>query len=142
MSAYIPVALQRRVRERFGNCCAYCQTAEVLTATTFEFEHIRPRSAGGETALGNLCLSCPMCNRFKSVFSSAIDPLTQIEVPLFHPQQQAWSEHFDWSEDGTQISGLSPIGRATIAALQMNRAAMMRVRRLWVAMQEHPPTLE
>lgn len=142
MSVYIPLALQRLVRKRFGECCAYCQTAEVLTATTFEFEHIRPRSVGGETTFGNLCLSCPMCNRFKSDFSSAVDPLTQIDVPLFHPQQQVWREHFAWSEDCTEISGLSPIGRATVAALQMNRAAMIRVRRMWVAMEEHPPTLE
>jgi hypothetical protein len=56
MTVYIPAELQRRVRERFANCCAYCQTAEHLTATTFEFEHTLPRSAGGETSLENLCL--------------------------------------------------------------------------------------
>lgn len=49
MSVYIPVAVQRLVREQFGDRCAYCQTAERLTATTFEFEHIQPRSEGGET---------------------------------------------------------------------------------------------
>jgi hypothetical protein len=40
VSAYIPVGLQRRVRDRFQNCCAYCHTAEALMAMTFEFEHI------------------------------------------------------------------------------------------------------
>lgn len=49
MSAYIPVELQRQIRARFANCCAYCRTVEALTVTTFEFEHITPRSAGGET---------------------------------------------------------------------------------------------
>lgn len=44
MTAYIPVDLQRQIRDRFENRCAYCQTAEHLTATTFEFEHILPRS--------------------------------------------------------------------------------------------------
>ena len=140
MSVYIPVTLQRLVRERFGGNCAYCQTAERLTATTFEFEHISPKSVGGETTFGNVCFSCPMCNRYKAASTSAVDPLTHIDVPLFHPQQQAWSEHFAWSGDGTEIMGLSPIGRATLAALQMNRAAMIRVRRMWVAMAEHPPT--
>lgn len=66
MTVYISVELQRRVRERFANICAYCRTAEDLTATTFEFEHIVPLSAGGATAFENLCLSCPMCNRYKS----------------------------------------------------------------------------
>ncbi len=60
MSAYIPIELERRVRDRFVNCCAYCRTAENLTATVFELEHIVPRSGGGETAFDNLCLSCPM----------------------------------------------------------------------------------
>ncbi len=40
MSAYIPVDLQHRIRTYFGNCCAYCQTAEALTVAIFEFEHI------------------------------------------------------------------------------------------------------
>jgi hypothetical protein len=47
MSVYIPAAIKRAVRDRFGNCCAYCRTAEELTATHFEIEHIDPRSTGG-----------------------------------------------------------------------------------------------
>ena len=45
MSAYISVELQRQIRDKFSDCCAYCLTAEFLTATTFEFEHIIPRFA-------------------------------------------------------------------------------------------------
>ncbi len=59
MKVYIPVELQRRVRERFANCCAYCRTAEVLTVAIFELEHIVSRSVGGATVFDNLCLSCP-----------------------------------------------------------------------------------
>lgn len=142
MSAYIPVDVERRVRERFANCCAYCRTAEHLTATVFEFEHIRPRAAGGETTFENLCLSCPMCNRYKSNASSATDPLTGAEVPLFDPQQERWPDHFAWSDDGSQVVGLTASARATIVALRMNRLAMIRVRRMWAAMDEHPPKLE
>ncbi len=139
MSVYVAAALKRLVRERFGNRCAYCRTAEDLTATHFEIEHISPRSAGGETVIANLCLSCPMCNRYKSDSSSAVDPMTATSVPLFHPQLQRWREHFTWNDQGTEVIGLSPIGRATVAALHMNRPAMIRVRRMWVAMAEHPP---
>ncbi|HAG84344.1 MAG TPA: hypothetical protein DCL61_25110 [Cyanobacteria bacterium UBA12227] len=67
MSVYLSVELQRRIRARFNNCCAYCRTAEVLTVTTFEFEHIIPRSLGGETIWENLCLACPSCNRISVV---------------------------------------------------------------------------
>lgn len=142
MSAYIPVEVQRQVRERFGDCCAYCRTAEFLTATTFEFEHIIPRGAGGETTAENICLSCPMCNRYKSDNQSAPDPVTHADVALFQPLQQSWTDHFAWSEDGTEVVGLTPVGRATAAALKMNRPAVVRVRKMWVAMGEHPPTLE
>jgi hypothetical protein len=142
MSAYISVELQRQIRDRFANCCAYCRTAEALTVTTFEFEHITPRSAGGESMLENLCLSCPSCNRYKAQRQTASDPLTEEMVSLFHPQLQAWTDHFAWSEDATETIGLTPIGRATIAALKMNRPQMIRVRRMWVKMGEHPPKLE
>jgi hypothetical protein len=60
VSVYIPVELQRQIRAHFVNCCAYCLTAESLTVTIFEFEHILPRSAGGETVFDNLCLACPL----------------------------------------------------------------------------------
>jgi 5-methylcytosine-specific restriction endonuclease McrA len=80
VSAYVPAALKRLVRERFANQCAYCRTAEDLTATHFEIEHIDPRAADGETVIANLCLACPMCNVFKSDSSSAVDRPALIRV--------------------------------------------------------------
>jgi hypothetical protein len=142
VSVYIPVELQRQVRSQFSNCCAYCRTAESLTATTFEFEHIIPLAKGGQTILENLCLACPSCNRYKATRQTVSDPITQAEVLLFHPQHQAWSEHFEWAEEATEIVGLTPTGRATLVALKMNRLPLVRVRRLWVKMGEHPPTLD
>lgn len=142
MTAYVPLALQRLVRERFRDCCAYCRTAERLTAASFEFEHILPLSAGGATEYENLCLSCPMCNRYKSSREAGTDPDTQTEVPLFHPHRQRWDDHFSWMSAGAEVLGLTPIGRATSLALKMNRPAIVRVRRLWIAMGEHPPTFD
>ncbi|NJK28300.1 MAG: HNH endonuclease [Coleofasciculaceae cyanobacterium SM2_3_26] len=142
MSAYIPVELQRQVRRRFANCCAYCRTAEALTVRTFEFEHIVPRSAGGDSVLENLCLSFPSCNRYKAQRQTAVDPLTEETIALFHPQLQVWREHFAWEEEATIIAGLTPTGRATIKSLRMNRPQMVRVRSMWVKLGEHPPMLE
>ena len=139
MSAYIPVDLQRQIRTHFSECCAYCQTAEFLTAMTFEFEHIRPLSAGGETVFGNLCLACPSCNRHKGNRQTAIDPESGKAIALFHPQEQVWTEHFAWSENGTEIKGMTAVGRGTIAALQMNRPTLVRARAMWVKLGEHPP---
>jgi hypothetical protein len=139
VSVYIPVDLQRRVRGHFANCCAYCRTAEALTVTVFEFEHIFPRSAGGETIFKNLCLACPSCNRYKASRQTAVDPITDWEVALFHPHLQLWTNEFAWSEDATEIVGLTQVGRATVLALKMNRPQLVRVRRMWVKLGEHPP---
>ena len=142
MSAYIPVELQHEIRDRFANCCAYCRPAEQLCVAIFEIEHIVPRSVGGLTVFENTCLACPTCNRFKADREVAADPATGNSVPLFHPQRYAWTDHFEWNEDASEIVALTPIGRATIAALRMNRPQLIRVRRMWVAMSEHPPHLE
>lgn len=108
---------------------------------TFELEHIVPRSAGGATAFENLCFACPFCNRHKADRQMAIDPDTSQPVEFFHPQRQTWTDHFTWSEDSTEIVGLSAVGRATIVALKMNRPELVRVRKLWIKLGEHPPQL-
>ena len=66
MTGYVSVKLRRLVREHFSNRCAYCQTAESLTVSIFEIEHVVPSSANGPTVFENLCLACPTCNRYKS----------------------------------------------------------------------------
>ena len=142
MSKYVPVDLQREVRALFEDCCAYCHTAERLTVVTFELEHIVPRASGGETAFENLCLACPTCNRHKADRIMARDELSDREVRLFHPQRDGWPVHFAWVEGATVIAGLTAIGRATIAALRMNRSQLVRIRRMWVAMGEHPPGMD
>jgi hypothetical protein len=142
VSVYIAANLRRRIRARFANCCAYCRTAEVLSVSIFEFEHIVPRAVGGTTDYENLCLACPTCNRWKADRTTALDATTEQYVPLFHPQQGNWNDHFIWSEDATTIIGLTPVGRATIALLRMNRPQLVRARRMWVAMGEHPRNVE
>lgn len=139
MSAYVPTALRTHVRTQFHECCAYCHTAEALAVTTFEIEHIVPQAAGGETVPQNLCLACPTCNRHKASRQTALDPETNNQQPLFHPQQQNWSQHFAWQEQGAILQGLTPTGCATIAALKMNRPQLVRIRKLWIKLNEHPP---
>ena len=46
------------------------------------------------------------------------------------------------SKGATEVVGLTAIGRATIAALRMNRSQLVRVRRMWGMMGEHPPGIE
>ena len=134
MSVVIPAQLRSEVRRLDKNRCAYCQAPEELAVTTFDVDHIAPVSAGGATTVDNLCLACPACNRHKGARQSAPDPQTGQSAPLYHPRRQDWSAHFEWSEDKSLVVGLTPIGRATIEALRMNRSQIVRLRRLWAKM--------
>jgi hypothetical protein len=83
-----------------------------------------------------------MCNRFKATRQTALDPETSENVSLFHPYQDLWRTHLVWKNEFTVLEGLSPKERATIETLKMNRPELMRARRLWVRLGEHPPAFE
>ena len=104
-----------------------------------ELDHLVPRSLGGPTTEGNLWLACSLCNDHKNNRFLIVDPETGINVRIFNPRQQEWAEHFAWSEGVTRIDGTTTIGRATVAALHLNRPSLVLARRLWVAAGWHPP---
>ena len=140
MSAgYIPEKIRARVRNQAGERCGYCLSPQWLVLGLLEIEHIIPKAEGGSDDEDNLWQSCRFCNGFKGVQTQAFDPETGQRVPLFDPRRQHWSEHFAWSEDGTQIVGATPCGRATVIALQLNNLIAVMVRRAWVAAGWHPP---
>lgn len=105
----------------------------------FHIDHIIPKSADGKTEFKNLCLSCPFCNQFKGQQRFARDPRTSKRTRLFHPRRDRWREHFRWSADGTRIIGLTPRGRATIVAINLNHPLALQARSFWVASGIHPP---
>lgn len=137
---YIPDELRRQVREDAGNRCGYCRASELVTATELVVDHILPASVGGSTAQENLWLICTRCNQFKGSKTHAMDPQTGEVVSLFNPRTQVWTEHFGWSEDGTEIIGRTACGRATVEALHLNRELVILARQRWVSVGWHPPT--
>ena len=104
-------------------------------------EHIIPLAQNGASTHDNLCLSCAWCNTFKAAITEAIDPATKRKVPLFDPRRNVWADHFCWSDDGAEIIGLTPTGRATIIALRMNNEYIVPARRQWVIAGWHPPQM-
>lgn len=92
----------------------------------FHLEHITARQHGGETEAENLAWACHRCNRHKGTNLAGIDPDTRELSPLFHPRREQWAAHF--ALVGIQIIGLSPIGRATAALLQMNASRRLERR--------------
>ena len=75
----------RRVHQRADSRCEYCQTAQRVMGQAMHVEHINP---DGEDDLENLCLACPNCNLSKARATSALDPETEEQVPLFKPRVQ------------------------------------------------------
>lgn len=110
-----------------------------LTGMPLVIDHIQPQSLGGSDDLTNLAAACYRCNEFKGSRISGIDPLTQDEVALFNPRSQLWSEHFRWDELGTKLTGLTPVGRLTVAALNLNNEDVVAARSIWVKWGWHPP---
>jgi hypothetical protein len=133
-------AEQRRlVVDRSKGCCEYCYSQVNFATQSFSVEHILPRHKGGKNSLENLAWACQGCNGHKHVKVQGTDPITTQVVPLFHPRQQLWQDHFTWNADYTMVIGLTPVGRATVRELHLNREGVMNLRRALFALGEHPP---
>ena len=116
--------------------CEYCRVhQDDFDFFTFHVEHIIPRQHGGTDDPENLCLACRECNSAKGTNLAGL--LRGKIVPLFHPRRQVWSDHFRWR--GRMVVGLTPTGRATITALQMNRPSILFIRHEESERGRHPP---
>ena len=135
----MPAALRHRVEQRAHGLCEYCRSYSEYTGHDFTVDHILPESLGGATAFDNLCWCCFWCNNFKQARTKALDTRSGRLVLLFNPRTDIWSDHFRWSRDETRVVGRSPVGRATIEALRLNRPVLVRARRVWVRHGLHPP---
>lgn len=58
---------------------------------------------------------------------------------LYHPRQHVWFDHFVWSTDYTLILGITPVGRATVEKLQLNRDGLVNLRAILAPLKLHPP---
>ncbi len=104
----------------------------------FEVEHIVPTSQQGADEESNAALSCRSCNLKKSDHQTGIDETTQTEVRLFNPREDRWDEHFQVDSDSAEILGLSPVGRATVARLDLNAPDQLQARQQWMRLRLYP----
>jgi HNH endonuclease len=130
---------RRATAERARGRCEYCLCLAAYSSDPFSVEHIRPRVTGGTDHSSNLAFSCLGCNNFKYTATEATDPTTGETVPLYNPRKHQWRDHFAWSEDLLEMTGLTPVGRATISKLQLNRPGVLNLRRVLRREGEHPP---
>lgn len=134
----LPVSLHRFVIERADGRCEYCKLSQAGQEATFHIDHIVPRARSGRDDPSNLALACVSCSLRKGARASAIDPQTGGRVHLFNPRKDRWEEHFCWTED-VFLEGITPVGRATVAALALNRPLILAIRRAEMAVGRHPP---
>ncbi len=133
----IPSALRDEVVLRADGRCEYCGLSQAGQEATFHIDHVTPRVAGGPTAAWNLALACVSCSLRKGPRQAAADPETDEDAPLFHPRSQAWADHFRWA--GAVVVPLTPTGRATVAALDLNRPQIVGIRLEEAERGRHPP---
>ncbi len=136
---HITSELRQLVANRARGCCEYCYSQSRFAMQSFSVEHIKPLSKGGLSTEANLALSCQGCNNHKYNKIESYDPATNQRVPLFHPREQKWSDHFIWNDDYSLVIGITATGRATVEALQLNRDGLVNLRRVLYKMGEHPP---
>lgn len=109
----------KRVRERAGDRCEYCQLPQEWSPLArLQVEHITPKKHGGSDDEANLALACIHCNSHKGSNLTGIDPATGEIVSLFDPRTQNWLRHF--RRAGFHIVGQTPVGRTTVRVMNMN----------------------
>jgi len=138
-SGYIPAVLRERVARTAQYRCGYCLTAEAIVGTPMEIDHIIPQSPGGPNEEENLWLACSLCNDHKADRIAAPDIISGEMTRLFDPRRQQWGVHFRWTSAGDLIVRTTPCGRATVAALNLNRPSLVHARRAWCSVGWHPP---
>ena len=109
--------LEQQVRARAREACEYCRIPTWLYAQPFHIDHVIARKHGGQTVFENLAFSCLDCNAHKGTNIAGLDPFTRKLSRLFHPRTDRWEEHFAWH--GAELIGLTPVGRTTVAVLEI-----------------------
>lgn len=133
----IPATLRRFVIQRAEDRCEYFGLSQAGQVAMIHIDHIVPEIAGGATIADNLALACVSCSLRKGARQQIKDPETGEVVSIFNPRQQIWKEHFGWK--GFEVVGLTATGRATIAALNLNRSIMLAIRAEEEFFDRHPP---
>lgn len=112
------------VRERYALCCGYCGVSEADVGGELTVDHFHPVSAGGDDSDANLVYACVRCNQYKGALLPEVTDLAQ-EQRLLHPLRDDLPVHIRKDESTGYLEGLTATGRFHIAALRLNRPALV-----------------
>ena len=110
--------LADKIRQQAKNRCGYCLLPQNLNPTLLEIEHIQPTAKNGNDEEENLWLACRECNSHKSVKTHGFDEKTRRRIKLFNPRKQKWRNHFEFSEDATEIIGKNGLRQSNSRSLE------------------------
>lgn len=119
-------SLSELVWSRAQRACEYCLMPQAYYPVPFQIDHIIAKQHDGPTIANNLALSCLHCNSYKGPNIAGRDKATKQLAALFNPRRHRWARHFSWN--GPRIVGRTPIGRVTVAVLNMNGEFLVRLR--------------
>ena len=121
-------SLVDQVWRRANGICEYCLLPQEFDRLPFQIDHVIARKHRGGDDADNLALACFACNNHKGPNIAGVDPNTGDVIRLFHPRRDNWEEHFEWR--GASLVGRTPIGRVTVAVLEINLAHRIRLREM------------
>jgi hypothetical protein len=128
--------LRRSVRARAHGRCEYCLIDEADAGLLHEIDYIISRKYGGSSTTSNLAFACYLCNRYKVSEAGSISPATGKYVPLFHPRQDRWEEHFRIA--GPIIEPITATGATTIRRLRLNARVRVIERQMLQSLGRYP----
>lgn len=116
-------ALRAKIRQRAAFACEYCGVTETDTGGLLTIDHFQPTSKGGSDNPENLIYCCNRCNSYKYNYF----PNSDKEPSIWNPTQSIRTQHFFDLENG-ELKALTPVGKATIDLLRLNRPALIQYR--------------
>ena len=123
-------AKHQSVRVRYGACCGYCGLSETDAGGELTVDHFEPVWAGGDDSDDNLVYACFRCNLNKGSLlpGEAGGAGTR---RLLHPLRDQLADHIQENAETGLLEGRTVSGAFHIAALRLNRDALIanRLRR-------------
>lgn len=124
------------LRYDFFHCCAYCTISESeAQGFRFTIDHYEPQNSRPDLkdTYSNLMWSCDTCNQRKSDRTPP-QAARDAGVRFFRPDHDRYSDHFERS--GLRLNPLSKAADFTIDALDLNRSALRRLRKIRTTLYE------
>jgi hypothetical protein len=136
MGSYISAELRRFIADRADHLCEYCLVHEDDRGFGCHVDHIISEKHEGQTEGSNLAYACAPCNRAKGSDIGSITEEGGSFVRLYNPRIDKWHEHFKL--EGSQIVGLTAVGRVTIKILRLNDEERRLERDILIAQRRYP----